>query len=67
MDLSSLAQVRTFAETVVGRDGPIDVLFHVAGVMQQSPTRRLTADGFEETLAVNVLAPFLLTRLLLPA
>ena len=67
VDLSSLAQVRAFAETVVGQDGPIDVLFHVAGVMQTSRTRRLTADGFEETLAVNVLAPFLLTGLLLPA
>ena len=36
-------------------------------VMQTSPTRRLSGDGFEETLAVNVLAPFLLTGLLLPA
>ena len=67
VDLSSLAQVRAFAQTVVGQDGPIDVLFHVAGVMQTSRTRRLTADGLEETLAVNALAPFLLTGLLLPA
>lgn len=43
-----------------------DAVMHVAGVMQQSPTRRLSADGFEETLAVNVLAPFLLTKGLLP-
>ena len=67
VDLSSLAQIRAFAETVVQRDETIDVLFHVAGVMQTSPTRRLSGDGFEETLAVNVLAPFLLTGLLLPA
>lgn len=66
VDLSSLAQVRAFAQTVAGQDGPIDVLFHVAGVMQTSRTRRLTVDGLEETLAVNVLAPFLLTGLLLP-
>jgi len=66
-DLSSLAQVRTLAEDVVRQGGSIDVLFHVAGVMQTSKTRRLSVDGFEETLAVNVLAPFLLTGLLLPA
>jgi len=66
-DLSSLAQVRTLAEEVVAHDGPMDVLFHVAGVMQTSRTRRLSVDGFEETLAVNVLAPYLLTGLLLPA
>jgi retinol dehydrogenase-12 len=35
--------------------------------MQQSATRQLTVDGLEETLAVNVLAPFLLTGLLLPS
>jgi len=67
VDLSSFAQVRTFAAEELGRGGPIDVLFHIAGVMQTSPVRRLSVDGFEETLAVNVLAPFLLTLLLLPA
>jgi NAD(P)-dependent dehydrogenase (short-subunit alcohol dehydrogenase family) len=67
VDLSSLAAVRAFASAQLDLDAPIDVLFHVAGVMQQSPTRRVTVDGLEETLAVNVLAPFLLTGLLLPA
>jgi len=67
VDLSSLAQIRAFAAAVISQDGPLDVLFHVAGVMQTSRTRRLSADGLEETLAVNVLAPFLLTGLLLPA
>jgi len=67
VDLSSLSAVRSFAAAALARDEPIDVLFHVAGVMQTRPTRRLTVDGYEETLAVNVLAPFLLTHLLLPA
>ncbi|MGO9179344.1 MAG: SDR family NAD(P)-dependent oxidoreductase [Candidatus Limnocylindrales bacterium] len=66
VDLSSLSAVRSFA-AALGLDEPIAVLFHVAGVMQTSPTRRLTVDGYEETLAVNVLAPFLLTHLILPA
>lgn len=67
VDLSSLAAVRAFATQELERDEPVDVLMHVAGVMQQSPTRRVTVDGFEETLAVNALAPFLMTALLLPA
>jgi NAD(P)-dependent dehydrogenase (short-subunit alcohol dehydrogenase family) len=67
VDLASLAAVRAFAAAELERGEAIDVLFHVAGVMQQSPTRRVTVDGNEETLAVNVLAPFLLTHLLLPA
>jgi len=67
VDLSSLAQVRAFATAAVERGEPIDVLFHIGGVMQTSPKRRVTVDGYEETLAVNVLAPFLLTELLLPA
>lgn len=67
LDLASLASVRDFSQAVLARGVTIDVLFHNAGVMQQSPTRRVTVDGFEETLAVNVLAPFLLTHLLLPA
>jgi NAD(P)-dependent dehydrogenase (short-subunit alcohol dehydrogenase family) len=67
VDLSSLEEVRAFATAEAERDEPIDVLFHIAGLMQTSRTRRLTVDGYEETLAVNVLAPFLLTTTLLPA
>ncbi|TQM61860.1 SDR family NAD(P)-dependent oxidoreductase [Humibacillus xanthopallidus] len=67
VDLSSLEQVRAFATAEAARGDAIDVLFHVAGIMQTSKTRRLTVDGYEETLAVNALAPFLLTALLRPA
>ena len=67
VDLSSLGRVRDFAISEVERGHPIDVLFHIAGVMQTSKHRRVTVDGYEETFAVNVLAPFVLTALLLPA
>ncbi|HEV7213041.1 MAG TPA: SDR family NAD(P)-dependent oxidoreductase [Blastococcus sp.] len=66
VDLSSMAAIRAFAPTLSGV-GAIDVLFHIAGVLQTSRSRRVTGDGYEETLAVNALAPFLLTALLLPA
>ncbi len=67
LDLASLKSVRQLADELLAEQRVLDVLFHNAGVMQQSATRRTTADGFEETLGVNVLGPFLLTKLLLPA
>ena len=65
VDLSSMDEIRSFATGEA--DGTIDVLFHIAGVMQTNPVRQVTVDGFEETLAVNALAPYLLTGLLMPA
>lgn len=66
VDLASMDAVRRFAVALRAELDRIDVLFHIAGVLQTSPSRRVTVDGYEETLAVNALAPFLLTRLLLP-
>ena len=64
-DLSSLSDVHRFAEEFVGRHHQLDVLVHNAGVLAQR--RELTDDGVELTFATNVLGPFLLTTLLLPA
>ena len=63
-DLSSQAEVRRLADDVLQRFPRLDVLINNAGLL--APTRRLTVDGIEATLAVNHLAPFLLTHLLLP-
>lgn len=67
LDLASLTAVRAFGQAVAAEGFALDVLFHCAGVMQQSPARLTTPDGFEQTLAVNAFAPFLLTQTLLPA
>ena len=64
-DLSELADVRRFSESFLARHARLDVLVNNAGVL--SPSRRQTADGIELTFATNVLGPFLLTSLLLPA
>jgi NAD(P)-dependent dehydrogenase (short-subunit alcohol dehydrogenase family) len=61
-DLASMAQVRTLAGRLGALDR-IDVLVNNAGFV--AGQHRVTADGFEEVLAVNHLAPFLLTNLLL--
>eukprot|EP01062_Namystynia_karyoxenos_P066049 TRINITY_DN60068_c0_g1_i1.p1 TRINITY_DN60068_c0_g1~~TRINITY_DN60068_c0_g1_i1.p1 ORF type:complete len:417 (+),score=145.98 TRINITY_DN60068_c0_g1_i1:76-1251(+) len=62
LDLSSLASVRSFAQRVAAGGG-VDILVNNAGVMM--PQRRETADGVEATMAVNFIAPTLLTLLLL--
>ena len=62
-DFSSLAQVRRLADEILASNRRLDVLVNNAGLM--SPKYRLSLDGFELTLAVNHLAPFLLTNLLL--
>jgi NAD(P)-dependent dehydrogenase (short-subunit alcohol dehydrogenase family) len=62
-DLSRLAEVRRLAAEILSRCERPDVLVNNAGLF--SPKYRLSADGFELTLAVNHLAPFLLTNLLL--
>lgn len=61
-DFASLADVRRLADEVRA-GGRLDVLVNNAGLMLTE--RRLTRDGYETTFAVNHLAPFLLTNLLL--
>jgi retinol dehydrogenase 12 len=61
-DLASMGQVRTLAERLNALER-IDVLINNAGLMASQ--RRVTADGYDEVFAVNHLAPFLLTNLLL--
>ena len=65
MDMAVLDSVRDAANQCLALNKPIDVLLNNAGVV--NTTRVETVDGFEETLAVNHFAPFLLTGMLLPA
>lgn len=62
-DLSELAQVRALAAQVM-EEARLDVLVHNAGLERWE--RALSRDGIELTLAVNHVAPFLLTHLLVP-
>jgi NAD(P)-dependent dehydrogenase (short-subunit alcohol dehydrogenase family) len=62
-DLSSQASIRQLAAEILARRPRIDVLINNAGAV--NTRRRLSVDGIEMTWAVNHLAPFLLTSLLL--
>lgn len=62
-DLSSQEQVRRLADEFARRYGRLDVLVNNAGAI--FTTRQITVDGIERTFALNHLAPFLLTNLLL--
>lgn len=67
-DLSSLAAVRRLATQVSERYDRLDVLVNNAavGFGAAGEPRQLSTDGHELRLAVDYLAPYLLTRLLLP-
>jgi NAD(P)-dependent dehydrogenase (short-subunit alcohol dehydrogenase family) len=61
-DLTLMSEVRRLAGELRDRHGHIDVLANNAGALFAS--RKVTGEGFEQTFALNHLAPFLLTNLL---
>lgn len=64
-DFADLSQVRRLADELLAAYPSIDVLANNAGGIMGA--RAVTIDGNEKTFQVNHLAPFLLTRLLLPS
>ena len=67
-DLASLAEVRRLADEVRQATDRLDLLINNAGIgtAGNAPGRQTSADGHELRFAVNYLAGFLLTHLLLP-
>jgi len=63
-DLSTLAGARAFAEAVAADQERLDVLINNAGVFNVREPR--TADGLDVRFAVNTIAPYVLTKRLLP-
>lgn len=62
-DLASVSSIRNMAARFLAAHERLDVLINNAGVFEAH--RRLSADGIEMTIAVNLVAPFLLTALVL--
>ena len=65
LDLSDLTLVAASAKSLLEKEDKIDVLWNNAGVMVP-PAGSKTKQGYELQLGTNCLAPFLLTRLLMP-
>jgi NAD(P)-dependent dehydrogenase (short-subunit alcohol dehydrogenase family) len=63
-DFTLMAEVKRVADTIGGRIPRLDVLVNNAGGVRDR--RIVTAEGTEATFAANHLAPFLLTRELMP-
>ena len=63
-DLSKMAEVEGLADEVRSKHERIDVLINNAGIFHTPVT--VTADGLDIRFAVNTIAPYLLTRKLLP-
>lgn len=61
-DLSSLVQARQAGEAIAASHPRVDLLVNNAGLI--TPRRQVTAEGREMILAVNHLAPFVLTQAL---
>ncbi|KAK0385885.1 hypothetical protein NLU13_7062 [Sarocladium strictum] len=68
LDLGDLSTIRGTAEEFTARESRLHVLFNNAG-MQSTETQKplqTTPQGYEVQLGVNVMGPFLLTKLLTP-
>jgi len=63
-DLSRLSEMKRVAAEIAAAESRIDILVNNAGAMFAS--RKLTDDGLEMTFALNHMAYFVLTNLLLP-
>jgi NAD(P)-dependent dehydrogenase (short-subunit alcohol dehydrogenase family) len=64
-DFASLSEVRRLAETVSQRESHLEILINNAGIGTAPASRLLSAHGHELRFAVNYLAGFLLTHMLL--
>jgi NAD(P)-dependent dehydrogenase (short-subunit alcohol dehydrogenase family) len=64
-DLASFDSIRSFCDQFKAKYGQLQVLINNAGVWESK--RKVSKDGIESTFAVNYLAPFLMTDLLLDA
>ncbi len=65
-DFASLAEVRRLGDTIRHSEKRLDILINNAGIGTAGTERLTSIDGYELRFAVNYLAGFLLTHLLLP-
>jgi 3-oxoacyl-[acyl-carrier protein] reductase len=67
LDLGDSGAVEAAGRAILERHGPPDAVIHNAATLERAPVAELTTHSWERQLAVNLTAPFVLTRALLPA
>jgi NADP-dependent 3-hydroxy acid dehydrogenase YdfG len=66
-DLGAPTGIAALAERTIAELGRLDVLVHAAGALRLGPLAEVRAEDADELYRVNLRAPLLLTRALLPA
>jgi len=65
-DLRVAASAVKLVDMVESALGPVDILVYSAGLGKTKPLEEVTVDDFDETIAVNLRAPFFLAQRSLP-
>ncbi|VAX14982.1 hypothetical protein MNBD_NITROSPINAE04-1999 [hydrothermal vent metagenome] len=66
-DLTDLKNVETACSSILENFGTVDLLVNNAGSIYFEPTVSMPVERFEETIRLNLTAPWLMARLLIPA
>ncbi|MDU9005978.1 SDR family NAD(P)-dependent oxidoreductase [Sedimentitalea todarodis] len=66
-DVSDRSGIPALAEAISAPFGAPDILVHAAGLNTRQAADEVTADGWDQTLAINLSAPFFLSQALVPA
>src|SRR5262245_45970147 len=65
-DLGNPAAINTLTQEITQRHGGVDAIINNAAILRLIPFLDLDAADFDETIAVNLLAPVCLIRAFLP-
>ncbi len=65
-DLADVDRIAEAVQALCRKIGPVDFLINNAGVFLEKPAHEITLDEWEHVLRVNLTAPFLLCRAVLP-
>lgn len=66
-DVADRSALEALRQAVAAPFGAPDILIHAAGVNTRQPADDVTAEGWDQTLALNLSAPFFLSQALVPA
>ncbi|CAN5681496.1 SDR family oxidoreductase [soil metagenome] len=67
VDLQQDDELESACREILAQGGGIDVLAHAAGVISRGPVESAAVEDLDSQYRVNLRAPFVLTRILLPA